>query len=576
MKIFISLFVLLVSTFSLVGQENYKTYCNPVNLDYTYMTYNAHNDLSYRSGADPAVVNFRDEYYMFVTRSMGYWHSTDLNNWEFIEPENWYFEGSNAPAAWNYKDSLLYVTGNPSGNMSLLYTDSPKEGKWEAVPAVLQNLQDPALFIDDDDQAYLYWGSSNKFPIRGKRLDMDKRFRPGEEVELFNLEPEKHGWERFGENHRDTIPGYIEGPWMTKHNGKYYLQYGAPGTQFNVYGDGVYVGDDPMGPFEYMPNNPFSYKPGGFMNGAGHSSTVEGPNDTWWHFGTMAVAVNIGWERRIGMFRTYFDEDDLMYSDTYFGDYPHFVPTAGENAGDFAGWMLLSFKKPVKASSVFRDPEGEEDYNGKFVVDEDVESFWIAEENNEEQWLEIDLEKPATIHAVQVNYNDYKSQMYGRYPDLYHRYTIEASNDGKNWTTIVDKSENRKDVPNDYVELQEPHNARYIRYNNINVPTPYLSISGLRVFGKGSGKVPTAVQQIEIDRREDRRDAMITWKKQPNAQGYNVFWGIAPDKLYNSWLVYDEGELELRSLSTNQTYYFAVEAFNENGVSQRSKPVKVE
>ena len=102
------------------AQEEYKTYCNPLDLDYTYMVYNAHQGLSYRSGADPAVVEFRDEYYMFVTRSMGYWHSTDLSNWEFITPEKWYFQGSNAPAAFNYKDSLLYVTGDPSGSMSIL------------------------------------------------------------------------------------------------------------------------------------------------------------------------------------------------------------------------------------------------------------------------------------------------------------------------------------------------------------------------------------------------------------------------------------------------------------------------
>ncbi|MGH9902021.1 MAG: family 43 glycosylhydrolase, partial [Pyrinomonadaceae bacterium] len=63
-----------------------STYCNPLNIDYTYMIYNAQEDISYRSGADPAVVKFRNEYYMFVTRSMGYWHSTDLHNWTFITP----------------------------------------------------------------------------------------------------------------------------------------------------------------------------------------------------------------------------------------------------------------------------------------------------------------------------------------------------------------------------------------------------------------------------------------------------------------------------------------------------------
>src|SRR3982751_5542347 len=113
-----------------------RTYCNPINIDYTYMIYNSNQDISYRSGADPAVVKFRDEYYMFVTRSLGYWHSTDLSNWTFITPEKWYFEGCNAPAAQNYKDSVLYVTGNPSGSMSVLYTDNPKKGDWKTVPAI--------------------------------------------------------------------------------------------------------------------------------------------------------------------------------------------------------------------------------------------------------------------------------------------------------------------------------------------------------------------------------------------------------------------------------------------------------
>lgn len=53
------------------------TYCNPLNIDYTYMIYNSDRDISYRSGADPAVVEFRGEYYMFVTRSHGYWRSRD-------------------------------------------------------------------------------------------------------------------------------------------------------------------------------------------------------------------------------------------------------------------------------------------------------------------------------------------------------------------------------------------------------------------------------------------------------------------------------------------------------------------
>lgn len=49
--------------------------------------------------------------------------------------------------------------------------------------------------------------------------------------------------------------------------------------------------------------------------------------------------------------------------------------------------------------------------------------------------------------------------------------------------TLVNRKESFKDVPNDYVELEIPHRIRFIRNKNIHVPTPNLSISGLRVFG---------------------------------------------------------------------------------------------
>jgi hypothetical protein len=547
------------------------TYCNPINIDYTYMIYNAHKDISYRSGADPAVVKFRNEYYMFVTRSMGYWHSADLLNWTFITPEKWYFQGSNAPAAHNYKDSVLYVTGDPSGSMSVLYTDNPKKGDWKAVPAILNDLQDPNLFIDDDGKAYMFWGSSNVYPIRAKTLDKD-RFRPSDSTyTLFNLDMKKHGWERFGENHADTIlGGYVEGPWLTKHNNKYYMQYAAPGTEFNVYGDGVYIADHPLGPYRYAPNNPVSYKPGGFMNGAGHGSTVIGPDNKYWHFASNAVSVNVNWERRICMFPTFFDKDGLMYCNNSFGDYPHHAPAVAGKGGEFAGWMLLSYKKPVKASSHL------DSYVPGNIVDENVKTFWVAQKNDDKQWLEIDLVSAAKVYAIQVNYHDYKSDLYGKIPGLYHSYFIEGSLDGKEWITLVDRKNSFKDVPNDYVELSVPQLVRHIRYKNIHVPTPNLSISDLRVFGVGQGKVPSKITTLSVSRNSDRRDAKITWNKQSLCQGYNVLWGIAPNKLYNSWMVYDKNELVLKSLTIDQTYYFSIEAFNENGISQRSALVKVE
>lgn len=569
-KTIIAILLLFISSILTAQTMRMDTYCNPINIDYTYMIYNSHKDISYRSGADPAVVEFRGEYYMFVTRSMGYWHSTDLQNWTFITPENWYFEGSNAPAAHNYKDSVLYVTGHPSGNMNILYTDNPKKGDWKGTSTILYNLQDPDLFIDDDGEAYMFWGSSNVFPIRGMKLDRKKRFIASEEIhELFKLDPEKHGWERFGENHSDTIlSGYMEGAWLTKHNNKYYMQYGAPGTEFNVYGDGVYTADKPLGPYTYQAHNPVFYKPGGYMNGAGHGSTVVGPGGYYWHFATMDYSVNMNWERRICMIPTYFDKDGIMYSDTRFGDYPRYAPSVAGKHGVFRGWMLLSYNKPVAVSSS-ADDKG--NFKKEYLTDEIAKTSWLAAANDDEQWVTIDLESPATVYAVQINYADYESDMYGRYEGLKHRYTLEGSLDNKTWTTIVDKSKSHKDTPNDYVELERPNDYRYIRYNNIEIPTPHLNLSEIRIFGVGKGKQPSKVKNAKYNRHDDRRDITIQWDRINNAQGYNVRWGIAPDKLYSSWMVYGNNELLLKALNKDQVYYFAIESFNENGVSELSE-----
>ena len=66
-QLFLLLLALGAPALALAQDMRQDTYCNPLNIDYTYMIYNSDKDISYRSGADPAVVRFRGEYYMFVT-----------------------------------------------------------------------------------------------------------------------------------------------------------------------------------------------------------------------------------------------------------------------------------------------------------------------------------------------------------------------------------------------------------------------------------------------------------------------------------------------------------------------------
>lgn len=553
--------------------EEYSTYANPVNIDYTYSNVRVDAGMFYRSGADPAVVPFRDKYYMFVTRSQGYWMSDDLSDWEFVRPQNWFFEGSNAPGAWPMGDSLLIALANPAGWQNMIKTDNPRVGTWQGVPALLTPLSpihDPALFVDDDGRVYAYGGSSNVHPIWGTELDPGNYFFSlTEKKEMFNLDPDNHGWERFGENHEGgDLDPFIEGPWMNKHDDTYYLQYAAPGTQWNVYGDGVYTSDNPLGPFTYEEYSPFSYKPGGFIRGAGHGSTVQDPWGNYWHYTTMVVGINSGFERRIGKFPSGFDEDGQLWTNTAYGDYPHYLPSGEQREREdrFTGWMLLSYEKPVEASSIL------EDFRPENVVDEEIKTFWVAKTNQNGEWVTIDLEEEGEIRAIQINYADYESNIAGKPDTLYHQYLIESSSDGENWEILVDKRDNDKDVPNDYIELTSPQQARYIRFTNHYVPTPNLAISGLRIFGKGSGAPPSEVTGFRAERGEDHREARLQWNSGEDAQGYHLYYGIEPEKLYNSVMVYGDTTYQLNGLNVNPDYHFAIEAFNENGISERSKP----
>ena len=591
-------FLLLIS-YSIAGQEVVpQTYCNPLDIDYTYMVYNSSRNISYRSGADPAVIEYRGEYYMFVTRSFGYWHSIDLVHWNFIKPQRWFFEGCNAPTAFNYKDSLVYFAGDPAGYGSILYTDDPKSGKWTPTPSISNNIQDSELFIDDDGKTYLYWGSSNVHPIRVKMLNKDDRFlETGVKKDLINLVEEEHGWERFGENnfHPTLKEGYMEGASMTKHDGKYYLQYAAPGTQFNVYADGVYIGETPLGPFTYMKNNPMSFKPGGFTNGAGHGITVKQTNGQYWHFATMALASNAQWERRLCMFPTYFDEDGLMHSNTAYGDYPRFGPGHPTKAGEHCGWMLLSYKGNVTVSSSLKqimkftsnndevevhdlplEKNDKDEITANVLTDENPKTFWVAEANDDNQWVKIEMQNPGMIYAFQLNFHDYESGIYTRVEGLRHRFILEISEDGENWQTAVDRSNSFKDAPNAYMVLNQPVKASFVRYKNIKVPGKNFAMSEVRVFGLGLGAKPKEVKGFKVKRETDRRDISFSWNPVEGAQGYNISWGIAPDKMYQSWLVYDVNEHFMRCLDRDTQYYFSIEAFNENGISEITEPIEIE
>jgi xylan 1,4-beta-xylosidase len=341
-----------------------------------------------------------------------------------------------------------------------------------------------------------------------------------------------------------------------------------------VYANGTYVGASPLGPFTYAPNNPVSYKPGGFATGAGHGNTFEDAFGNFWNTGTTWVAFNWNFERRIVMYPAGFDRDGMMFADTRFGDLPHRAPTKKWQRPDelFTGWMLLSYRKPASASSV-RDS-----FPASNVTDENPRTIWVARTKSPGQTLTIDLGHTATVRAIQVNYADYKSNLYMSDSTVYTRFRISTSLDGRAWRRVADLSRETRDRPNAYIELPAPVRARYVRYEHLHVGAATLAISDLRVFGNADGSLPATPARLTVTRDADARNAHIAWAPVQGVVGYNIRWGIAPDKLYETYQRFaDEGDtLELRALTVGQHYWFAIESFSESGVSKLSEVIRIE
>jgi len=574
----VRIFIIIFFVISAGAQAQNKTYCNPINIDYGYTPIpNFSTWGKHRATADPVIVNYKGDYYLFSTNQWGYWWSKDMSNWNFVSkrflrPWHNVYDELCAPAVGIVGDTMLVFGSTYSKNFTLWMSTDPKANDWKPLVDSLDiGGWDPAFFTDDDGRFYMYNGSSNRYPLYGIELNR-KTFQPiGARKELYFLESWRYGWHRFGEYMDDTfLDGFIEGAWMTKHNGKYYFQYAAPGTEFSGYADGVTVGDSPLGYFQNQ-SDPLSMKAGGFARGAGHGATFEDNNKKLWHVSTIAIGVKNNFERRLGIWPAGFDNDDVMYCNTAFGDYPHYLPgdTTNHLQSRFTGWMLLNYKKPVKVSSTFGN------YNPNNAVDESIKTYWSAASGKKGEWIETDLGTVSTVHAVQLNYADQDVTFLGKTIGENHQYILSYSIDGKKWNVLKDKSTNNTDVPHEYLELENPVQARYIKLENIHVPSGKFAISGLRVFGYGKGFKPDAVKEFIVLRTDkDKRSAWLKWQPVDNAYAYNIYYGTEPDKLYNCVMVHDANEYYYKGMDLKKTYYFRIEALNENGISVTSKTIK--
>ncbi|GAA5051534.1 hypothetical protein HNP84_006433 [Thermocatellispora tengchongensis] len=190
----------------------------------------------------------------FTMKEWRVWSSADMVNWtDHGSPMSVATFSWASADAWAgqavYRNGRFYwyvpVKDRASGQMAIGVgvSNSPTGPFTDAIgrPLVRNGEIDPTVFIDDDGQAYLYWGNPNLWYVR---LNADMISYSGSPTQI-PLTTAGFGT-RTGNPSRPTL--YEEGPWVYKRNGLYYNVFAARCcSEFIAYS----TAPGPTGPWTY-------------------------------------------------------------------------------------------------------------------------------------------------------------------------------------------------------------------------------------------------------------------------------------------------------------------------------------
>jgi xylan 1,4-beta-xylosidase len=487
------------------------------------------------ASGDVTVIKEQGKYYMYCSGG-GIWISDDLLHWTHQAPT---FQGQGsipvAPHVVKYNNAF-YMAGNdatrngvPGAEGSVYKADNPL-GPWSYI-GVWKNTGAPAdgwrgafdidIFVDDDNKPYLYAPGRSTAGIYVIPLDPTDLTRFADKPKhLFGFNT-NHLWERYGEMNEYPDVAWIEGPWMLKHNGTYYLQYSASGTQWKTYAEGYYTAKSPLGPFTYAPNNPLLRKTEGLVTGTAHGSVVEGPDGNLWQFYTIVLSNPPG-GRRIGMDPIAFDKDGNI--SCRITDTPQWAPGAVSDpaANGDSGSLPVTINKlrAMNATSAFSSQSPGHD--AAYAIDNSSGTWWEPAAADAQPSLTIEL-SPATrfdpvqyftVDSVRLMFNGGGGMGGGgggrgmrgaggpapeaappttRPASTSYQYKIEVSSDGATFTPALDQTTNAI-VRNTLFEEIPPTTCRFVRLTMTNWPRGgNLGIIEFTAFGKPAHSTPAPV-----------------------------------------------------------------------------------
>lgn len=432
--------------------------------------------LPFRETADPTCMLYEGKWYLYPSCGMAY-VSSDFIHWEKQEISPSYI--GHAPTVEHYRGKFLFsansaglwMSDSPLGPLTFIHDFVTPSGE-----IVIAN--DPMLFADDDGALYFYWGMDDQ-GIRGAKMDPEKPWQMVTEPKILIPFCPEHEWERLGEHNEDYGMTFIEGAWMVKVNGTYYLTYSCAGTEFSTYAMGCYKSKSPLDGFVCQKNNPVSRKTCGLIRGTGHGSIVRGPENTLWVFYTVAMTYAGDLERRIGFDPAGIDENGDLY--TLAGsEIPQWAPGIKRTPekGNSADLDCISARKGVRATSFKegRDP--------LYALDESMLTWWQPGDDDECPILEIAFRGRYEVSAFRILWRENGLDPKNGVPGGAIRYTVETSMDCEQWITACDKSESCDDYAVDY-QVIPTVTAKFIRIRILGAPKGiHPGLIDFSVFGR--------------------------------------------------------------------------------------------
>lgn len=478
-----------VIALSISAASHAQRYCNPLPMPIGQGG-NAQGDVT--------VIEDGGKYYMYCTGG-GAWVSEDMLNWDFHAVEGIPV----APDVVKY-NGKFYLSGNSD---NLFVSDSPLGPFKDLGPFKnTYDIQygwnggfDTKIYIDDDNQPYLFWPGRGISGIYGVKLDPNDLTRfMDKPVHLFGFNP-MHAWERYGEMNEYPGVAWIEGPWIIKRNGIYYLEYSASGTQWKTYAEGYYTATNPLGPYSYASNNPLLRKTEGLVTGTAHGSIVKGPDNEWWQFYTIVLSNPPG-GRRIGMDKVTFDADGLMAVTVT--DTPQPAPTATQAVKNAKPSIPVTINKMRAMNALSKVSSEEPGYPAAYAVDNYSGTLWRPSADDKQPSLMIEL-SPATrfdvvqlftVDAVRILFGGGAGRGFRGMAELpVYKYKLEVSDDGEKFTTVLDKTGNS--IAKDTIfEEFKPVTCRFVKLTITDWPkSSPLGVIDFTVFGNPAGHLPAAV-----------------------------------------------------------------------------------